>query len=70
MFGFKSMVGKFAFWSVVLLVLVVVTGVKSLWNNQNASTHDFYLLAGAVQQRGHVLRHVSGDKRCGAERTD
>ena len=41
MFGFKSMVGKFAFWSVVLLVLVVVTGVKSIWNNQNADTHDF-----------------------------
>jgi len=35
------MVGKFAFWSVVLLVLVVVTGVKSVWNNQNADTHEF-----------------------------
>ena len=41
MFGFKSMVGKFAFWSVVLLVLVVVTGVKSVWNNQNSDTHEF-----------------------------
>ena len=35
------MVGKFAFWSVVLLVLVVVTGIKSVWNNQNADTHEF-----------------------------
>ena len=41
MFGFKSMVSKFAFWSVVLLVLVIVTAVKATWNNQNASTPDF-----------------------------
>ena len=41
MFGFKSMVSKFAFWSIVLLVLVVVTGVKAVWNNQNADTPDF-----------------------------
>ena len=41
MFGFKSMVSKFAFWSVVLLVLVIVTGVKATWNNQNADTPDF-----------------------------
>lgn len=41
MFFFKSMVSKFAFWSVVLLVLVAVTGVKAVWNNQNASTPDF-----------------------------
>ena len=41
MFGFKSMVSKFAFWSVVLLALVIVTGVKAVWNNQNADTPDF-----------------------------
>jgi len=41
MFFFKSMVSKFAFWSVVLLILVVVTGVKAVWNNQNADTPDF-----------------------------
>jgi len=41
MFFFKSMVSKFAFWSVVLLILVVVTGVKAIWNNQNADTPDF-----------------------------
>lgn len=41
MFGFKSMVSKFAFWSVVLLILVIVTGVKAIWNNQNADTPDF-----------------------------
>ena len=41
MFGFKSMVSKFAFWSVVLLVLVIVTAVKATWNNQNADTPDF-----------------------------
>ena len=41
MFGFKSMVSKFAFWSVVLLILVIVTGVKAVWNNQNADTPDF-----------------------------
>ena len=41
MFGFKSMVSKFAFWSVVLLILVGVTLVRSTWNNQNASTPDF-----------------------------
>ncbi len=41
MFGFKSMVSKFAFWSVVLLALVAVTGVKAIWNNQNANTPDF-----------------------------
>ena len=41
MFGFKSMVSKFAFWSIVLLVLVIVTGVKAVWNNQNASTPPF-----------------------------
>ncbi len=35
------MVSKFAFWSVVLLILVVVTGVKAIWNNQNADTPDF-----------------------------
>jgi len=41
MFFLKSMVSKFAFWSVVLLILVVVTGVKAIWNNQNADTPDF-----------------------------
>ena len=41
MFFFKSMVSKFAFWSVVLLILVGVTVAKSQWNNQNASTPDF-----------------------------
>ena len=41
MFGFKSMVSKFAFWSIVLLILVVITGVKSVWNNQNDSTPPF-----------------------------
>jgi len=41
MFGFKSMVSKFAFWSVVLLVLSAVTLYKAAWNNQNASTPDF-----------------------------
>ncbi len=41
MFGFKSMVSKFAFWSVVLLILVIVTVAKATWNNQNADTPDF-----------------------------
>ena len=41
MFGFKSMVSKFAFWSIVLLVLVVITGWKATWNNQNDSTPPF-----------------------------
>ena len=41
MFFFKSMVSKFAFWSIVLLILVVVTAVKSVWNNQNDSTAPF-----------------------------
>ncbi len=41
MFGFKSMVSKFAFWSVVLLILSGVTLIKATWNNQNASTPDF-----------------------------
>ena len=41
MFGFKSMVSKFAFWSIVLLILVVITGWKATWNNQNDSTPPF-----------------------------
>ena len=41
MFGFKSMVSKFAFWSVVLLILSGVTLYKAAWNNQNASTQPF-----------------------------
>ncbi len=41
MFFFRSMVSKFVFWSVVLLVLVGITGVRALWNNQNAPTKDF-----------------------------
>lgn len=36
-----SMVTKFVLWSILLLVLVGATGVKSQWNNQNSSTHDF-----------------------------
>ena len=36
-----SMVSKFVLWSVVLLVLVGLTGVKAVWNNQNVGTHDF-----------------------------
>jgi cbb3-type cytochrome oxidase cytochrome c subunit len=32
----RTMVQKFVFWSVVLLALVALTGVKALWNNQNA----------------------------------
>ncbi len=36
MFFLRTMVQKFAFWSVVLLALVGITGVKALWNNQNA----------------------------------
>ncbi len=55
MFGFKSMVGKFAFWSVVLLVLVVVTGVKSVWNNQNAGTHDFTYWQGQYKNAAAAL---------------
>ncbi len=35
------MVTKFVLWSLLLLALVGYTGVKSLWNNQNAQTHDF-----------------------------
>ena len=37
MFFLRTMVQKFAFWSVVLLALVGLTGVKALWNSQNAS---------------------------------
>ncbi len=36
MFFLRSMVSKFMFWSIVLLLLVGVTGAMSLWNNQNA----------------------------------
>ena len=38
MFFLRSMVAKLVFWSVVLLVLVGYTGVRALWNNQNAGT--------------------------------
>jgi cbb3-type cytochrome oxidase cytochrome c subunit len=41
MFFFKSMVSKFAFWSIVLLILVVLTAVKSVWNGQNSDTPEF-----------------------------
>jgi len=55
MFGFKSMVGKFAFWSIALLVLVGVTGYKSLWNNQNASTPDFTYWQGQYKNAAATL---------------
>ena len=55
MFGFKSMVGKFAFWSVVLLVLVAITGVKSIWNNQNAATPDFTYWQGQYKNAAATL---------------
>ena len=41
MFGFKSMVSKFGFWSVVLLIITIITGYRATWNNQNASTPPF-----------------------------
>ena len=40
-FATWSMVSKFAFWSAVMLVLVIVTGKTALWNNQNSSTPPF-----------------------------
>ena len=55
MFGFKSMVGKFAFWSVVLLVLVGITGYKSIWNNQNAGTPDFTYWQGQYKNAAATL---------------
>ncbi len=55
MFFFKSMVSKFAFWSVVLLVLVAVTGYKSVWNNQNASTPDFTYWQGQYKNAAATL---------------
>lgn len=36
MFFLRTMVQKFVFWSLLLLVLVGITGWKALWNNQNA----------------------------------
>ncbi|MDQ2687922.1 MAG: hypothetical protein M3Y28_08665, partial [Armatimonadota bacterium] len=37
MFFLRTMVQKFVFWSVLLLVLVGITGGMALWNNQNAA---------------------------------
>ncbi len=67
MFGFKSMVGKFAFWSVVLLVLVVVTGVKSIWNNQNAATPDFTYWQGQYKNAAATLASDSTAKEAAEE---
>ena len=55
MFGFKSMVSKFAFWSVVLLVLVGFTAYKASWNNQNASTPDFTVWRDKYKQISSTL---------------
>ncbi len=55
MFGFKSMVGKFAFWSVVLLLLVIATFWKATWNNQTASTPDFNYWQGQYKQAAAQL---------------
>ena len=49
------MVGKFAFWSVVLLVLVGITGAKSIWNNQNAATPDFTYWQGQYKNAAATL---------------
>lgn len=40
-FNRLSMVVKFAFWSIVLFLLVGVTLAKATWNNQNATTPDY-----------------------------
>ena len=37
MFFLRTMVQKFVFWSLLLLVLVGITGARALWNNQNAA---------------------------------
>ena len=55
MFFLKSMVSKFAFWSVALLVLVGVTVYNSTWNNQNASTHDFTYWQGQYKNAAATL---------------
>lgn len=49
-FATWSMVSKFAFWSLVLFILVGITGKTSLWNNQNASTPDFTHWQGEYKQ--------------------
>ena len=50
------MVGKFAFWSVVLLVLVAITGYKALWNNQNSGgTQDFTYWQGMYKNAAATL---------------
>jgi cbb3-type cytochrome oxidase cytochrome c subunit len=36
-----SIVTKFIFWSVVLLILVGYAGINSSWNNQNSTKHDY-----------------------------
>lgn len=37
----KSIVTKFIVWSVLLLAIVGFAGLKAIWNNQYADTHDF-----------------------------
>lgn len=63
MFGFKSMVSKFAFWSIVLLILVVITGVKSVWNNQNADTPDFTVWQGQYRTVAAALAQTDAVKQ-------
>ena len=63
MFGFKSMVSKFAFWSIVLLILVVITGVKSVWNNQNADTPDFTVWQGQYRTVAAALAQSDAVKQ-------
>jgi cbb3-type cytochrome oxidase cytochrome c subunit len=55
MFGFKSMVSKFAFWSVVLLILVVVTAVRSQWSDPLGKTRDFTYWQNQYKQAAATL---------------
>ncbi len=55
MFFIKSMVAKFAFWSVILLVLVAATFKTAMWNNQIAGTPDFNYWQGQYKQAAAQL---------------
>lgn len=63
MFFFKSMVSKFAFWSVALLVLVGVTVYSSTWNNQNANTQDFTYWQGQYKTAAATLADSEATKQ-------
>src|SRR5579883_1677221 len=48
--SYKSIVTKFVFWSLALLVLVGYAGIRAIWNNQFTQSHDFGYWQGQYKQ--------------------